>query len=124
MYNTRSELTGGDRRVGTTLGSGTFMTPGTYDYTYDPIGNRTNSNVDGASPDMTYTRNNVNQYTATADPSESFTYDDDGNLKTDAAYSYVWDAENRPIRIEPVGTPANGSRKLAVDKGAVDKGRG
>jgi RHS repeat-associated protein len=112
VYNTRSELTGGDRRLGTTVQDGTFMTPGNYDYTYDPIGNRTNSNVDGASPDMTYTRNNVNQYTATADPSESFTYDDDGNLKTDATYGYTWDAENRLIRIEPVGSLENGSEKL------------
>ena len=80
LYNKRSELTNGDRRQGTTLGSGTFMTPGDFDYAYDPIGNRTESNVDGASPAMSYTANNVNQYTATANPAKSLVYDDDGNL--------------------------------------------
>ncbi len=113
VYNDRSELTDADRKTGTTVGSGTpFETKGVFDYLYDPIGNRTESNVDDADPAMTYTRNNVNQYTATSDPSESFTYDDDGNFKTDAKYSYVWDAENRLIRIEPVGTPVNNDKKL------------
>ena len=65
---------------------------GDFDYVYDPIGNRTQSNVDGASPAMTYTTNAVNQYTATSDPAESFTYDEDGNLKADGTFTYTWDA--------------------------------
>ena len=68
-YNGRSELTGGERRTGAVLGQGTlFAMKGDFDYGYDPIGNRTESNVDGASPAMTYTTNAVNQYTATFRP--------------------------------------------------------
>jgi len=116
LYNDRSELTDADRKTGTEPGSGTpFETKGVFDYLYDSIGNRTESNVDDADPAMTYTRNNVNQYTGTSDPSESFTYDDDGNFKTDAKYNYVWDAENRLIRIEPVGTPVNNDKKLEYE---------
>ncbi|HSW46225.1 MAG TPA: hypothetical protein VLM89_11715 [Phycisphaerae bacterium] len=71
-YNGRSELVGGNRRTGTDPGQGTDFSPnGVFDYTYDPIGNRTESNVGHASPAMSYTANNVNQYTATADPAES-----------------------------------------------------
>ena len=82
---------------------------GDFDYGYDPIGNRTESNVDGASPAMTYTTNAVNQYTATSDP-ESFTYDEDGNLDTDGLFKYAWDAENRltAVQTKRTGDPVDG----------------
>mgnify|MGYP003810981151 CR=1 FL=1 len=82
---------------------------GDFDYGYDPIGNRTESNVDGASPAMTYTTNAVNQYTATSDP-ESFTYDEDGNLDTDGLFKYAWDAENRltAVQTKRAGDPVDG----------------
>jgi len=60
---------------------------------------------------MTYTRNNVNQYTDTAYPTESFTYDDDGNLTADGTYTYVWDAENRLTEVRAT-SPEAGSKKL------------
>ncbi|MGQ9652394.1 MAG: hypothetical protein ACUVXJ_20065 [Phycisphaerae bacterium] len=41
---------------------------------------------------MTYTTNAVNQYTIMSNPAESFTYDQDGNLKTDGTLTYTWDA--------------------------------
>jgi len=41
----------------------------------------------------------VNQYTATANPSESFAYDADGNLASDGTWTLEWDAENRLIEI-------------------------
>jgi len=110
-YNDRNEVTAGNRREGTTVQQGNFMTPGDYDYTYDPIGNRTETNVDNQQNPMTYTRNNVNQYTATTYPTESFAYDDDGNLTADGTYTYVWDAENRLTEVRAT-SPEAGSKKL------------
>jgi len=95
------------------------MSPGAYDFAYDAIGNRMTSNVNEQDPTMTYTRNDVNQYTATTGPgttpAESFTYEKDGTLQTDGKYRYVWDGENRLIRIEPVGTPVNNDKKLEYE---------
>jgi len=68
-YNDRSELTGGNRRTGTDPGQGTNFSPnGDFDYLYDPIGNRSESNVDGASPAMTYTATSLTQYAPAATP--------------------------------------------------------
>lgn len=114
-YNTRSELTGGNRRTGTTPDSGDDLsTKFDYDYAYDPIGNRTSSNVDNASPAMTYTSNDVNQYSATASPAESFGYDADGNLTADGSMTYEWDGENRLIAAYPT-SPSSGSVKVVFD---------
>jgi len=121
-YNGRSELTGGMRKTGTSLGAGNLMDPGDFDYIYDPIGNRESYRLDGGTA-TTYTTNNLNQYTATADPTEYFCYDADGNLIADGkptsdcntangAWAYTWDGENRLIRVEPAGTPASGDKKL------------
>ena len=89
-YNERNELATADRNLGTDPDSpGNVMTPGDYDFTYDPIGNRTETNVDNDQNPMTYTRNSVNQYTATTYPTESLTYDDDGNLTSDGKYRFI-----------------------------------
>jgi RHS repeat-associated protein len=80
----RGELNSAVRGAGTTLGGTPFTSFGDFDYAYDNIGNRTSSNVDNASTATTYTRNAVNQYTSTANPAESFGYDADGNLTSDA----------------------------------------
>jgi len=42
---------------------------------------------------------------------QSFTYDDDGNLLTDGVWSYTWDAENRLIQMTNLTTVAAGARK-------------
>src|SRR5690606_31887406 len=99
-YNTRSELTAADRYQGTDPDSpGTqYGTKGAFDYAYDPIGNRETFQLDGGSV-RDYTTNAVNQYTAIDDPSESFTYDADGNLIQDSLLDYVWDAENRLVEV-------------------------
>ena len=47
--------------------------------------------------------NSLNQYT-TVD-SASFTYDDNGNLTSDGAYTYSYDAENRLLAVKQSGTP-------------------
>jgi RHS repeat-associated protein len=83
-YNDRNELHTGWRRI----------------YTYDNIGNRSYANFGG----VYYCTNALNQYTtrdmspgcpATPPVTESFTYDDDGNLTQDGTATYEWDAENR-----------------------------
>jgi len=112
-YNDRSELTAADRHQGTDPDSpGTqYGTNGAFDYAYDPIGNRESYQLDGGTA-TTYTTNAVNQYTATANPGESFTYDADGNLIEDGQFEYTWDAENRLIAVAPVSQPVNGDKKL------------
>ncbi|QYY36714.1 RHS repeat-associated core domain-containing protein [Ruficoccus sp. ZRK36] len=35
---------------------------------------------------------------------ENFTYDDDGNLKSDSRWLYAWDGENRLVTLEPTAT--------------------
>lgn len=107
-YNDRSEVTGADRCTGTTLsGTCSAMTPDTYDYAYDPIGNRDHADKNGTS--TYYCTNNLNQYETRkagssgcpqTTPDETFTYDADGNLIADANFYYRWDAENRLIEVE------------------------
>ncbi len=41
---------------------------------------------------------------------QNFTYDEDGNLKTDGLWTYSWDAENRLIRMEATDEAANSGR--------------
>src|SRR6058998_1367789 len=46
---------------------------------------------------------------------QSFTYDDDGNLLTDGVRSYTWDAENRLTQITNLTTvPTSARTKLAL----------
>jgi len=85
-YNSRSEVTGA---------TATTRTAYDFDYTYDNIGNRATYAVAGGTA-TTYTPpNEVNQYIVTANPTEAFYYDDDGNLTEDGDFEYTWDAENR-----------------------------
>ncbi|NUQ48165.1 MAG: hypothetical protein HUU22_19295, partial [Phycisphaerae bacterium] len=112
-YNDRNELTSARRYAG-----GTISNPSDpvyarhFEYAYDPIGNRETYEVSQGTA-TTYTTNELNQYTATANPSESFTYDDDGNLTQDGTYTYVWDAENRLIEAYPTN-PTTGSQKCVM----------
>ncbi len=88
------------------------MTPGDYDFVYDNIGNRDTYTLDGGTA-TEYTANELNQYTATANPSASFSYDEDGNLTDDGSFTFTWDAENRLIAVEPAASPANGDTMMA-----------
>jgi YD repeat-containing protein len=114
-YNDRNELQTSDYYTGT-YPSGTNVPAKDFIYAYDPIGNRTEY-TPGQSPATTYTTNERNQYTATANPTESFGYDFDGNLKTiDAAgtandWTYTWDAENRLVEAVKT-TPSYGAQKV------------
>ncbi|MFC1461731.1 RHS repeat domain-containing protein, partial [Verrucomicrobiota bacterium] len=99
-YNTRSELTNA------------LMDVNGYAYDYDNIGNRESATntTDGT---LTYTANNLNQYTAISDgKTESLLYDLDGNLTDDGEWLYTWNAENRLILVEPVKKPKKGDKKL------------
>jgi len=124
-YNTRNEVTTADRREGTTEQQGDFLTPGDFDYTYDPIGNRHSTEVDSTTRYYCVDDVNgksVNKYFTIDDESgcpkepaeESFSYDTDGNLTADGTYTYVWDCENRLIEVYPT-SPAAGSKKLVFD---------
>jgi RHS repeat-associated protein len=73
-------------------------------------GNRTAVTVNGGTA-TTATYNALNQLTATTSPSGSFSYDNNGNMKLDAASNlYAWDAENRLYKI----TYASGSWTSSV----------
>ncbi|MCK6486707.1 MAG: hypothetical protein L6R00_21585, partial [Phycisphaerae bacterium] len=113
-YNNRNELASAKRYTGGTLENPTDpVYTRHFIYDYDPIGNRESYQI-GQGTATTYTANELNQYTQTADPSESFTYDDDGNLTQDGTYTYVWDAENRLIEIRPT-SPGTNAIKFVYD---------
>jgi hypothetical protein len=57
-YNTRSEVTSGVRR----WTSGAAVAGQSFGYQYDPIGNRVSTTRDGEGA-LTWTANNLNQYT-------------------------------------------------------------
>src|SRR5258705_321651 len=42
---------------------------------------------------------------------QTFTYDDDGNLLSDGVWNYTWDAENRLIQMTNLTTVASSARK-------------
>ncbi|MCG8409639.1 MAG: RHS repeat-associated core domain-containing protein [Phycisphaerales bacterium] len=98
--NDRNELTRSQRFEGTDLQAvpQVAVTGQDFEYQYDPIGNRTESSIDqGTATD--YTTNNVNQYTATANPAETFTYDADGNMTADDDLTYTYNMENRLVSV-------------------------
>ncbi len=80
-----------------------------YKYAYDPIGNRDSYQVAQGTATI-YTTNNLNQYTATVNPAESFSFDADGNLTQDGTYDYTWNGENRLIAVE-TSDPTDGDPK-------------
>ena len=95
---------------------GTSIPGLSYNYTYDTIGNRKTSNVDGTT--NTYFSNSLNQYDSISNqapngPVTSFSldYDVDGNLQQDDVWHYTWDANNRLSSI----TRLDGSQKLEFD---------
>ncbi len=87
-YNDRSEVTSADA-----------VTDANYNFSYafDPIGNREDytTNETGSAVTSDYTTNNLNQYTSITNPSQSPTYDDDGNMTSDGTWTFEWNGENR-----------------------------
>jgi RHS repeat-associated protein len=120
-YNDRSELTAADRYTGET--PGTHMTSDfAFDYLYDHIGNRRTYDKNDSATPTTYERNDLNQYTSTANPSENFNYYDppdqtstiDGNLTRDGTFDYTWDGENRLKTVTP-RNPGSNDKKVVFD---------
>ncbi len=68
-------------------------------FTYDPLGNRTNS-TNGAA--INYATNALNQYTRAG--SSNFSYDFNGNLTQDGARSFNSDSENRLVNASTSNT--------------------
>ncbi len=114
-YNDRNELTGATTYQGADLANpGAEIVDRRRGYAYDPIGNRQTA-TNGTEAAVHYCANNLNQYTATggaagcSTASETFTYDDDGNMTKDGLRvldeynqpildterSFYWDTENR-----------------------------
>jgi RHS repeat-associated protein len=116
-YNDRNELLTSDYYTGSY--PGTNVPAKDFIYAYDPIGNRTSYTPGTQSPGTTYIRNGLNQYEETSDPTEVFSYDDDGNLTAaDASgttndWTYEWDGENRLIAAYKT-SPSSGSDKKVV----------
>jgi RHS repeat-associated protein len=111
-YNGYGELIDSARYEGTDTGDTSSPVSGQHHaFTYDGIGNRDTYAVDGATPATDYASNTLNQYTSTTNPSESFTYDDDGNMTADGTLVYVWDGENRLIEVYP-SSPSSGDKKV------------
>lgn len=71
-------------------------------YAYDTIGNRQSDGTGISSQQDAYATNALNQYPAAqiGQTAKNFTYDTDGNLTDDYAWSYAWDAENRLVSME------------------------
>lgn len=114
-YNTRSEVIGQSRHLGTDPDSpGTAVPAQDFAYDYDAIGNRLESSA-GLLPARDYTSNALNQYTAITNPSESPAYDLDGNtIFTGGEWHYAWNGENRLIEARDFdNTPVNGSKRLS-----------
>lgn len=120
-YNSRSELNSSRDYSGTYTDSpnpATEQVPRSRLFHYDNIGNRTDrtqgTNTLYYCVEQPGTGLSLNQYTCTDDasgtcpspptPSESFTYDADGNMTGDALYTYEWDAENRLVAVVPRST--------------------
>jgi len=85
------------------LTGATQTMPGNFAYAYDPLDNATTVTTPSGtvSPSPTYNANN--QLATWA--SNSYTYDANGNtLSGDGLKTYKWDAENRLIEIDYVGT--------------------
>jgi len=75
------------------------MDANTYAYAYDPIGNRSRSEISNQTSEITaYLANELNQYTNISNGTvEEPTYDLDGNMLTYGAWTFTWNGENRLI---------------------------
>ena len=85
----------------------TTLTARDQSFVYDDIGNRLTFTTTRST--TSYTANSLNAYTAIG--AASPTHDEDGNqTSTGTGQTYIWDAENRLIAIEPV-LPTTGDKK-------------
>ena len=67
-------------------------------FNYDAFGNLTKSGTVSFQPTYSYLTNHITQI-GTSYP----TYDANGNVLSDTAHTYVWDANGRPVTVDGVG---------------------
>jgi RHS repeat-associated protein len=86
--------------VGTLVGS-TIPLPTTQtQYTLDPVGNWPKKVTNGVPETRTHnTVNEITTDTIDGSPTTSLSYDNNGNLTTDSAYTYAYDEENRLVAV-------------------------
>jgi RHS repeat-associated protein len=97
-----------------------YTTPGNFTYAYDALDNPTTWTTPGGTTNPTY--NALNQIATWG--MLNYAYDSDGNLSNgDGVKTYKWDAENRLIEIDYVGSSAKsqftyngiGERRIDVE---------
>jgi YD repeat-containing protein len=64
-----------------------------FHYTYDPVGNRLSTTINGATTNQTYDA---------ADQVQGWTYDLNGQLRNDGTHSYTYDALGRMVLADSV----------------------
>lgn len=107
-YNTRSEVIGSDRYLGSDPEDvSTPVVADAFAYAFDPIGNRLTSAVAGVTE--SYATNDLNQYLTAG--AKTFAHDEDGNLTNDGGRTFAWTAENRLRSIAPA-VLVNGAQKI------------
>jgi RHS repeat-associated protein len=72
---------------------------GTFDYGYDPAGNRTNEDRRGVARSLSFNHGNQLTQEFEQDQSREFRYDANGNLIGDGRRTFEWDALNRLVAI-------------------------
>jgi RHS repeat-associated protein len=89
-------------------------------YEYDAVGNRTRTVLNGVTTE--YVANNLNQYSSVG--AVAYRYDADGNLTFDGERTYVYDQQNRLVRVSgPAGVNEYEYDALGNRTGTVQNGQ-
>ena len=86
-------------------------------FSYDTVGNRTQT-VNGGTTQ--YITNTLNQYTSLSSHPTPLTYDRNGNLTHDGVRTYAYDAANRLTTILPPGTTGKPKKRAPLATYAYD----
>jgi len=104
-YNTRSELTGARRYLGTNVYCAYQpVSSESFTYEYDNAGNR-DEDIEAI---VRVKGNQLNQ--SVIDVVPQYQYDADGNLTNDGVFAYGWNGANRLMSVEPLEATGDSSR--------------
>jgi RHS repeat-associated protein len=100
-----------------------------FEYGFDDIGNRASTGTGcggrGArlrAASCSGSSSNLTGSVFLPKTPEPFTYDADGNLLSDGRWTYTWDSENRPIRMEALAAvPVSAKRRLDFEYDALGR---